>query len=142
MDEECAFCSIANKTADSKIVFQDEDSLAFLDSRPVFHGHCLLVPKQHFKTIMSAPDELVEKLFKNVKLLSKAVMDAMHCDGVLLIMNNEVSQSVPHLHVHVIPRKKGEVLKGFMWPRHPYESAAQMDTTQQSIVEAVSRLMH
>ena len=91
---------------------------------------------------MSAPDELVEKLFKNVKLLSKAVMDAMHCDGVLLIMNNEVSQSVPHLHVHVIPRKKGEVLKGFMWPRHPYESAAQMDTTQQSIVEAVSRLMH
>ncbi len=133
METECEFCSIVHGKQDGKIVFSDEVSLAFLDSKPIFPGHCLLIPKEHFVTVMETPDELLEKLSLNAKMLSIAVQKTMKSDGILVLSNNVISQSVPHLHIHVIPRKKGDGLKGFLWPRHDYESAAQAEWVADSI---------
>jgi histidine triad (HIT) family protein len=140
MGEGCAFCEIIEGKSKTNVVFEDTYALAFLDQRPVFHGHCLLVPKQHFETIMDTPDSMEGPLFKDVKLLSKAIKLAMKADGILIISNNLISQSVPHLHIHIIPRRKGEILKGFMWPRHPYESEEQMEKIAESIKKEAEKL--
>lgn len=136
-EEECKFCGVVSDKLEVKLIFSDGDSVAFLDSKPLFFGHCLLIPKKHFKTIMDAPDELLSRLFLNAKLLSKAIKEAMGSDGILLLANNEISESVPHFHIHIIPRKKGDGLHGFMWPRRTYESEAEADSVAHRIIEAV-----
>jgi histidine triad (HIT) family protein len=136
----CLFCGIVSKEVDASILFQDDISLAFLDHRPLFPGHCLLVPKDHFETLSDLPAGLVGPFFTNVQLLARAVELAMEAEGSFVALNNRVSQSVPHLHVHVVPRRKKDGLKGFFWPRNKYESAAHAVEVQKSIKAAIAAI--
>ena len=115
--EGCLFCDIATHKVEAKIVFEDAISLAFLDYRPLFAGHCLLIPRAHYATLADLPEDLVGPLFLNAQHLTKAVETAMRAEGSFVAMNNVVSQSVPHFHIHIVPRKKGDGLRGFFWPR-------------------------
>jgi len=125
-DDSCLFCSIVSGKTETAIVYSDDDCLVFLDHRPLFHGHCLVIPKTHYETLHDLPAKIVGPLFKKVKMISAAVLNAMNAEGTFVAMNNRVSQSVPHLHVHVVPRKKGDGLKGFFWPRTKYKSPEEM----------------
>ena len=116
----CLFCRIASRELDAKIIFEDAISIAFLDIRPLFHGHCLLITKAHYETITDLPRDLIGPFFLNVQLLARAVQDAMQAEGAFIAINNKVSQSVPHFHLHVVPRRKGDGLRGFFWPRLKY----------------------
>jgi histidine triad (HIT) family protein len=122
------------------VVFEDAVSLAFLDFRPLFPGHTLLVPRQHHETIWDLPDELVGPLFATAKLLSAAVREAMDAKGVFVALNNVVSQSVPHCHVHVVPRNPKDGLRGFFWPRTKYEDENHMHATAEAIRAVVREL--
>lgn len=137
---DCIFCRIATGDLNAAIVFEDDSSLAFLDHRPLFPGHCLLVPKQHVETLADLPAKLVGPYFENAQLLSRAVESALNAQGTFVAMNNRVSQSVPHLHVHIVPRSKGDGLKGFFWPRHKYTDDAHMRHVQQAIISAIAKL--
>ncbi len=122
---------------DAQVVFEDDVSLAFLDHRPLFPGHSLLVPRRHLETIWDLPDDLVAQLFSNARLLSAAVRSAMKAQGAFVAVNNVVSQSVPHLHVHVVPRNRKDGLRGFFWPRTKYESDKQLRDTARAVRAAV-----
>ena len=136
----CAFCKVVNREVPARSVFEDELSLAFLDHRPVFAGHCLLVPRLHCETLTDLPAELIGPFFKNAQLLARAVESAMEAHGTFVAMNNRVSQSVPHLHVHVVPRRRKDGLKGFFWPRYPYQSEEAADAVQLAIRQALATL--
>jgi histidine triad (HIT) family protein len=136
----CVFCDISAARSPAEIVFETGDCLGFLDSRPLFPGHTLLIPRRHVETLPELPPELLTPLFAAVQLLTRAVPQALEAQGSFVAMNNKVSQSVPHLHVHVVPRNKKDGLKGFFWPRQGYrddEHAVQVAT---SIREAVAAL--
>ena len=125
-EPSCIFCQIiAGKTPAAK-VYEDERSLAFLDLRPLFHGHTLLVPKDHHETLVDLPEDQVGPLFSRAKVLAAAVKQSMQAEGTFVAMNNKVSQSVPHLHVHIVPRRPKDGLRGFFWPRTRYEDDEQM----------------
>ena len=115
--EECLFCRIAAGDESALVVFEDERTMAFLDTRPLFHGHALLIPRDHHETLADLPADLIEPLFANAQLLSRAIPEAMKKPGSFVALNNVVSQSVPHLHIHVVPRMKKDGLRGFFWPR-------------------------
>ena len=136
----CLFCDIVGGEDAAAIVFEDDISLAFLDHRPLFPGHCLLIPKNHFETLSDLPAELVGPFFKNVQLLARAVEAALEAEGSFVAMNNRISQSVPHLHVHIVPRKKKDGLKGFFWPRARYKSESEMAAVQGLIQAAVREI--
>lgn len=136
----CTFCDVVSGQIRSVIVFEDQDCLGFLDHRPLFPGHTLLVPKRHIETLIDLPDKLVSSLFSSAKLLTAAVQDACRAEGSFVAINNKVSQSVPHLHVHIVPRRKGDGLKGFFWPRFPYKSEEDKQAIAQAIREEVARL--
>jgi len=136
----CTFCDVVSGKITSVIVFEDEDCLAFLDHRPLFPGHSLLIPKKHVETLVDLRDELVASFFSTTKLLTAAVEKACHAQGSFIAINNKVSQSVPHLHVHIVPRRKGDGLKGFFWPRFPYKSEDDKQAIAQAIREEVTRL--
>lgn len=129
----CVFCHIANGAERAHVVFEDEASIAFLDARPLFPGHTLLIPKRHIETLADLPDEEIGRFFRNAKLLSGAVERAMEAEGTFVALNNKVSQSVPHLHVHIVPRRKGDGLRGFFWPRTKYKSEEEMVETAERI---------
>jgi histidine triad (HIT) family protein len=116
----CVFCDIVRGKTSAVVVLEDALALAFLDKRPLFPGHILLIPKQHFETLDALPVDMIDPLFRNVQRLAAAVESALEAEGSFVALNNRVSQSVPHLHVHVVPRRKGDGLKGFFWPRHAY----------------------
>ena len=139
-DSDCTFCRIAVGVLTAAVVFEDSDSLAFLDHRPLFPGHCLLVPKQHLETIGDLPTDLIGAFFSNVQLLSRAVETAMKAEGTFVAMNNRVSQSVPHLHVHIVPRREKDGLRGFFWPRKKYQNEAEIETIRDRIRRAIQRL--
>ncbi len=139
-DDICLFCKIALGKLDASVVFEDEISLAFLDHRPLFVGHSLLVPKKHFELLSDLPAALVGPFFENTQLLSRAVEVGMGAEGTFVAMNNRVSQSVPHLHVHVVPRRKKDGLKGFFWPRTKYKNEEEIIETQGLIVSAVAKI--
>ena len=139
-DGDCAFCAILAGENDAHVVFADEISVAFLDNRPLFPGHVLLVPRAHHEAIWDLPDDLVGPLFLNARLLAAAVRDAMDSTGAFVAANNIVSQSVPHFHVHVVPRNRKDGLRGFFWPRRKYPSEAEADAAAQAVREAVERL--
>ena len=136
----CLFCGIVNGEVNASLVVDDEISIAFLDNRPLFPGHCLLVPKNHFETLSDLPPELVGPFFENVQLLARAVEVALEAEGSFVAMNNRVSQSVPHLHIHIVPRRKKDGLKGFFWPRNKYASAADIVKVQQLIRSEIARM--
>jgi len=140
VNEGCAFCRIVAGEEPNSVVFEDEVSVAFLDSRPLFPGHTLLVPREHHETLWDLPSDLIEPLFANVRLLSQAVRDAMGAQGCFVAANNVVSQSVPHLHVHVVPRNRKDGLRGFFWPRRKYEGADHLAETAARVREAIARL--
>src|SRR6266542_5037317 len=121
----CIFCGVVTAENSANIVFEDDISLAFLDHRPLFPGHCLLVPKKHFETLSDLPSDLAGPFFQNVQLLARAVEAALEAEGSFVALNNRVSQSVLHLHVHVVPRRRKDGLKGFFWPRTKYADDAQ-----------------
>jgi histidine triad (HIT) family protein len=136
----CLFCGIINGEVDASVVFDDDISIAFLDHRPLFPGHCLLAPKNHFETLGDLPLDLVGPFFRNVQLLARAVEVALEAEGSFVAMNNRVSQSVPHLHVHIVPRRKKDGLKGFFWPRNKYGNEAEILEVQRSIQSAIARI--
>jgi histidine triad (HIT) family protein len=141
LPEDCAFCRIAAGTEDAASVVLDEPhAVAFLDHRPLFPGHCLLIPRQHHETLADLPADEITPFFATVQLLSRAIPDAMGKPGSFVAMNNVVSQSVPHLHVHVVPRKPKDGLRGFFWPRHKYESDEQRDAARDAIRAGLERL--
>jgi len=139
-DPNCRFCQIIAGDEAAHRVFEDERTIAFLDNRPLFPGHSLLVPRDHHKTLAELPDELVGPLFANARLLSVAVPKAMRKPGSFVALNNVVSQSVPHLHVHVVPRKPKDGLRGFFWPRTKYGSEAEMRKVAERVRSAVEKL--
>jgi histidine triad (HIT) family protein len=136
MAGSCIFCEIAAGRADAAIIFADDRFTAFLDARPVFLGHVLVVPNQHVETLPELPQELIEPLFLRAQALAAALPVALGCEGTFVAMNNKVSQSVPHLHVHVVPRTKGDGLRGFFWPRIKYGSTEEMEQYRTRIAQA------
>jgi histidine triad (HIT) family protein len=136
----CLFCAIIKGDVVASKVYEDEHCVAFLDHRPLFPGHCLVVPKKHLETLTDLPDEMVGSFFLDVKLLARAVEDALEAEGSFVAMNNRVSQSVPHLHVHIVPRRKKDGLKGFFWPRNKYHDEANMTAIQKQIKNSVARI--
>ncbi len=122
---DCLFCAIAGGDAPAARVLDEERVAAFLDSRPVFKGHVLVVPRRHYVTLADLPADLTGPLFAAVRRISAAAPAALGAQGSFVGVNNTVSQSVPHLHVHVVPRTKGDGLRGFFWPRLKYASDAE-----------------
>ncbi|HSR68092.1 MAG TPA: HIT family protein [Acidobacteriota bacterium] len=137
---ECTFCQIVQGQAEACRVFEDEHSVAFLDRRPLFPGHLLLVPRRHHQVLADLPSELLQPLFSTAQLLCRAVERAMQAQGTFVALNNKISQSVPHLHIHVVPRNKKDGLRGFFWPRNPYRDEEHMRSTADRLREAIDRL--
>jgi histidine triad (HIT) family protein len=125
--QDCLFCSIAEGETDAAIVWSDDDFTAFLDFRPVFKGHVLLVPRQHVVTLPDLPASLRDPFLAVTQRLASAMVTGLGAQGSFVAVNNTVSQSVPHLHCHVVPRTKGDGLRGFFWPRTKYADATERD---------------
>ena len=136
----CKFCQIAAGTLAAEIVHEDSDTIAFLDIRPLFPGHTLLVPRQHYETLPDLPAHLLPPLFRNAQRIVRAVETAMGAEGSFVAVNNRVSQSVPHLHVHIVPRRPKDGLKGFFWPRQSYRDAAHLAEVRDALREAIAGL--
>jgi histidine triad (HIT) family protein len=119
------FCDIAAGRVPAHIVLDDDDTVAFLDARPVFKGHVLVAPREHVVTLSDLPAQRVGPFFSQVQRVSAAMPAALGSQGTFVALNNVVSQSVPHLHVHVVPRTRGDGLRGFFWPRQRYASDAE-----------------
>lgn len=117
----CRFCEIVAGTTPAHEVLRDDMTVAFLDQRPLFPGHTLLVPREHHETLVDLPNDQIEPLFSRARRLAGAMEDSLGAAGSFVAMNNRVSQSVPHLHVHVVPRNHKDGLRGFFWPRTQYE---------------------
>jgi histidine triad (HIT) family protein len=134
----CLFCRIARGEELGALVVETGVVVAFLDHRPLFPGHCLVIPREHVETIGDLPAALTAPLWDTVRVMARAVEAALGADGSFVAVNNRVSQSVPHLHVHVVPRRRGDGLRGFFWPRGRYASAAEMEETRRRIAAAVA----
>ncbi len=117
---DCVFCRIVAGALPAHHVLDDDIAIAFLDARPVFKGHVLLVPRAHHETLIDLPGPLVEPLFTRAQRLADAVEHGLDAAGTFVAMNNRISQSVPHLHVHIVPRNRKDGLRGFFWPRTRY----------------------
>jgi len=137
-EQDCKFCDIVAGRSPAAVVLDDEHALAFLDVRPVFPGHTLRVPRVHHETLGDLPPDAVGPLFLTVRRLSVAVEEAMEADGTFVAVNNKVSQSVPHLHVHVVPRRRKDGLRGFFWPRTRYAGDDEMEQVATRIRAALS----
>jgi histidine triad (HIT) family protein len=122
----CLFCTLVDGSQTAAVVLDDAVVVAFLDHRPVFKGHVLVVPKAHVKTLADLPVDAVGPFFERVQRIAVAVQEGLEADGSFVAMNNVVSQSVPHLHVHVVPRRRKDGLRGFFWPRTRYADDAEM----------------
>ena len=120
MSSACVFCQIVAGELAADVVLDEPEFLAFLDARPVFKGHVLLVPRQHVVTLPDLPADLRDGFLAAAQRIATAVIDALGAQGSFVAMNNTISQSVPHLHLHVVPRTKGDGLRGFFWPRVKY----------------------
>jgi histidine triad (HIT) family protein len=136
----CVFCRIIAGEVAAARVYEDDRVVVFLDNSPLFHGHCLVVPRLHYDTLLDVPGELLQPLMNVVQLLGRAAERGLGADGSFVAVNNKVSQSVPHLHVHVIPRRKGDGMKGFFWPRHPYRDNSQLEEFRMRIEDAIRDL--
>lgn len=138
MSKPCGFCAIVAGEAAADVVHADESTMAFLDRTPVFHGHVLLVPRTHVTTLADLPPEDVPGFVALAQRLERAVETAMEAPGSLVLVNNVISQSVPHLHLHVIPRRPKDGLRFFLGPRHPYGSSDESADVARSIAAALN----
>jgi histidine triad (HIT) family protein len=129
----CKFCQIIAGEIPAHIVHETDDVIAFLDHRPLFHGHTLVLPRDHVETLADLDESRVAPFFREVQKVEAAVRTAMEAQGSFVAENNVVSQSVPHLHVHVVPRRPKDGLRGFFWPRTRYASAAEAATVAAGI---------
>jgi histidine triad (HIT) family protein len=135
---ECSFCRIARGEAAAHVVLEDAVALAFLDHRPLLRGHLLLVPRAHHATLLDLPPRLVGPLFARARRLAAALERGLGAEGSFVAVNNRVSQSVPHLHVHVVPRRRGDGLRGFFWPRTRYADDADEEAVATAIRAALA----
>ena len=126
-DPDCVFCQIVAGGLVADVVLEEDDFVGFLDRRPVFKGHTLLVTREHVDTLVDLPEGLVVPLFSTAQRVAAAMTTALGAQGTFVAMNNVVSQSVPHLHCHVVPRTKGDGLRGFFWPRTKYDDNADQE---------------
>ncbi|MGH3625118.1 MAG: HIT family protein [Sciscionella sp.] len=116
----CVFCAVIRGDEKATMIFETERLIAFLDHRPLFHGHTLLLPKIHVQLMSDLPEDRVQEFFVAAQRLERAIETSLESDGSMVLINNVVSQSVPHLHLHVIPRRKKDGLRLWLGPRHPY----------------------
>jgi histidine triad (HIT) family protein len=137
----CVFCRIVVGEIDAYKVHEDERVVVFLDSGPLFPGHCLVCPKEHHELFTEAPPGTLATVFDTAQLVARAVEHGLGAEGAFVAVNNRVSQSVPHLHVHVIPRKRGDGMKGFFWPRRPYRDREHALETQSALRSAITYLL-
>jgi histidine triad (HIT) family protein len=135
--QDCVFCDIAAGRVAAAIVYADGGHVAFLDQRPLFEGHTLVVPRRHVVTLADLPAPAIAPFFSVVQRLSVAVPQAMEAVGSFVAMNNVVSQSVAHLHCHVVPRNFKDGLRGFFWPRTKYTDDAARDAVAARIAQAL-----
>ena len=140
MELTCKFCRIISRELPAYVVFEDKVSLAFLDHKPLFPGHCLLVPKEHYPTLPDLPTRLLEPLFAKAALLARAMEAGLMAEGSFVAINNRISQSVPHLHIHVAPRRRRDGLRGFFWPRQRYRDEEHIKEVQNLLQETILRL--
>ncbi len=141
MGKECIIDLIGEKKETAYIIYEDDFFIAFLDIRPLFIGHTLLAPKAHYKTFYDLPPSLISPLFLLAQSIGRAVEQAMDAEGSFIAMNNTVSQSVEHLHIHIVPRNKGDGLKGFFWPRTKYANDKQLIETRDKIKAKLNQLL-
>ena len=141
MVDGCRFCAIVTGEDAADLVLETADVVAFLDHRPLFPGHTLVVPRAHFETLRDLDDATRDELFAQVQRVAAAVQDATASAGSFVAMNNVVSQSVPHVHVHVVPRNRKDGLRGFFWPRTRYADAAEAAAVAESIRVALGATM-
>jgi histidine triad (HIT) family protein len=134
----CVFCDIISGATRAPIVWQDEHTVAFLDHRPVFPGHTLLLPREHVETLPELPEAMLVPLFRVTQWLAAAMETALGAEGSFVAVNNRISQSVPHLHVHIVPRRKKDGLRGFFWPRQKYADAAEEARYQELLRAAMA----
>jgi histidine triad (HIT) family protein len=137
MPATCAFCAIISGEATAVTIMETERVIAFLDHRPLFRGHTLLVPKLHVRLLSDLPADWVPEFFRTAQRLERAVEDGLGADGSMILVNNVVSQSVPHLHLHVIPRNFRDGLRFWLGPRHPYDDAHQAEAFAEKIRAAL-----
>ena len=135
---DCVFCAIIADQVPAHRVLADDDVVAFLDARPVFKGHVLLVPRVHVVTLPDLPAELRDGFLGSAQRLATAMVDGLGAQGSFVAMNNTVSQSVAHLHCHVVPRTKGDGLRGFFWPRTRYADEAEAADYARRLAGALS----
>ncbi|MFG2086561.1 HIT family protein [Spirillospora sp. NPDC048823] len=121
----CVFCEITEGKRSAHVVMDAPDALAFLDTRPLFKGHTLLIPRMHLETLTDLPADSLGAFFEHAQRLAAAMESVLGAAGSFVAMNNRISQSVPHLHVHVVPRNRKDGLRGFFWPRQKYDSDAE-----------------
>lgn len=140
MSDECVFCRIIAGRSSAHIVHRDEHTLSILDTKPLFHGHTLVMPLDHHVTLGELPDDLLHPLFATAQRLSRVMEGCLDAAGSFVAMNNRISQSVPHLHVHVVPRNPKDGLRGFFWPRTKYESESQVAEVAQRLAEAMAQV--
>lgn len=131
----CKFCQIIAGEIPAHFVLDTDDVVAFLDHRPLFPGHTLVLPRDHVETLADLPEDRVGPFFRQVQRVEAAVRTAMEAEGSFVAENNVVSQSVPHLHVHVVPRRRKDGLRGFFWPRTRYASDGEMAAVAAGIAE-------
>jgi len=129
----CSFCDIVAGATAADIVYSDDVVVAFLDRAPVFKGHVLVVPRLHVETLVDLPAQMIAPFFSVVQRLASALPSALIADGTFVAVNNVVSQSVPHLHAHVVPRRRKDGLRGFFWPRVRYVDALELEATAAAI---------
>lgn len=135
----CLFCDAADGAVPVRTVLNDEVAVAFLDRSPVFKGHVLVMPRKHVVTLADLDQDLVGPFFERVQRISATMPGALGCDGTFVAINNVVSQSVAHLHVHIVPRRRKDGLRGFFWPRVRYENDLEADDYARRLAEALSR---
>jgi histidine triad (HIT) family protein len=135
---ECPFCAVAGRSIPAAIVFEDSRTVVFLDTRPLFPGHCLVIPEDHVETLLDVPDDGIGPLFSTARAVCGAMETALGADGSFMAVNNRVSQSVPHLHIHVVPRKRKDGLKGFFWPRTKYRDDEEMEGVRKKLAGALA----
>ena len=136
-DGECVFCDILADGRPAQVVYESPEIVAFLDQRPLFPGHTLVIPRVHVVTLREVPAPLLASFFTEVQRVAAAVEDGVGADGTFVAENNVVSQSVPHLHVHVVPRRRKDGLRGFFWPRQRYADEAEAGTVAARIRSAL-----
>jgi histidine triad (HIT) family protein len=138
--QDCVFCNIAAALHPAELVYEDKNFIAFLDDRPLFPGHVLLVPRQHYVTLLELPDELGGAAIRTLQLLARAVESALDAEGTFIAINNRVSQSVPHLHIHIVPRRRRDGLRGFFWPRQKYLDNEAKEAVRDAIEREIRKL--